>query len=73
MYIGIMHSLHLRIIDMPWLLGTHPHALKMHNVLLHVAVLFECQTLINMKERLQFITKVHVVIFIGSLIKVLLM
>ena len=55
---------------MPQLLGTHPRALKMHNVLLHVAVLFGCQTLINMKERLQSITKV--VIFIGSLIKVLL-
>ena len=68
MCIGIMHSLHLSITDMPQLLGTHPCALKTHNVLL--AVLFRCQTLKNIKGRLQSITKV--VIFIGSLIKVLL-
>ena len=61
-----MHSLHLSIIDMSQLLGTYPRALKTHNAL--VAVLFKCQTLTNMKERLQSITKV--VIFIGSLIKV---
>ena len=67
MCIGIMHSLHLSIIDMPQLLGTHPRALKTHNALL--AVFFGCQTLTNIKERLQSITKV--VIFIGSLIKVL--